>query len=169
MVGHGGSSAGSYLADPTSPIPSHCVVIILFKCVAVHQSSWLALKVLMIDDWNGVSNKAAQGLSLCVVSGWFDAGATCPNSVSDPNHCHPYKHKPLSKIKETICSHQADSPLYVWPDLVICKFRKIWSYMTLNVLTETKQTQTLVTATPYVLVDEQKKKACFGVKNECVW
>ena len=25
MLGHGGSSAGSYLADPTSPIPSHCV------------------------------------------------------------------------------------------------------------------------------------------------
>ena len=23
MLGHGGSSAGSYLADPTSPIPSH--------------------------------------------------------------------------------------------------------------------------------------------------
>ena len=33
MVGHGGSSAGSYLADPTFPIPSHCAVIILFeKC-----------------------------------------------------------------------------------------------------------------------------------------
>ena len=31
MVGHGGSSAGSYLDDPTSPIPSHCAVIILFK------------------------------------------------------------------------------------------------------------------------------------------
>ena len=31
MVGHGGSSAGSYLADPTSPSPSHCAVIILFK------------------------------------------------------------------------------------------------------------------------------------------
>ena len=27
MVGHGGSSAGLYLADPTSPIPSHCAVI----------------------------------------------------------------------------------------------------------------------------------------------
>ena len=27
MVGHGGSSAGSYLADPTSPIPSHCAAI----------------------------------------------------------------------------------------------------------------------------------------------
>ena len=24
MVGHGGSSAGSYLTDPTSPIPSYC-------------------------------------------------------------------------------------------------------------------------------------------------
>ena len=24
MVEHGGSSAGSYLTDPTSPIPSHC-------------------------------------------------------------------------------------------------------------------------------------------------
>ena len=30
----GGKSAGSYLADPTSPIPSHYAVIILFnqKC-----------------------------------------------------------------------------------------------------------------------------------------
>ena len=31
MVGDGGSSAGSYLAAPTSPIPSHCAVITLFK------------------------------------------------------------------------------------------------------------------------------------------
>ena len=37
MVGHGGSSAASYLADPTSPIPSHCAVIILFKSVPVYQ------------------------------------------------------------------------------------------------------------------------------------
>ena len=37
--GHGGSSAGSYLADPTSSIPSHCAVIILFQSVAVHQLS----------------------------------------------------------------------------------------------------------------------------------
>ena len=43
MVGHGGSSAGSYLADPTSPMPYHCDVIILFKSVPVHQLSWLAL------------------------------------------------------------------------------------------------------------------------------
>ena len=28
MVGHGGSSAGSCLANPTSPIPSHCASIV---------------------------------------------------------------------------------------------------------------------------------------------
>ena len=28
MVGHGGSSACLYLADPTSPIPSHCASIV---------------------------------------------------------------------------------------------------------------------------------------------
>ena len=43
MLGHGGSSAGSYLADPTSPIPSHCAVIILFQSVPVYQLSRLAL------------------------------------------------------------------------------------------------------------------------------
>ena len=41
-VRHGGISAGSYLADPTSPFPSHCAVIILFKSVPVHQLFWLA-------------------------------------------------------------------------------------------------------------------------------
>ena len=46
MVVHGWSSAGSYLADPTSPIPSHCAVITRFKSVAVNQLSWLALKEL---------------------------------------------------------------------------------------------------------------------------
>ena len=29
MVGHGGSSAGSYLTNPTSPIPSHCASIVV--------------------------------------------------------------------------------------------------------------------------------------------
>ena len=43
IVGHGGCSAGSYLADPTSTIPSYWAEIILFKSVPVHQWSWLAL------------------------------------------------------------------------------------------------------------------------------
>ena len=36
MVGHGGSSAGSYLADPTSPIPSHCASIVAKSTLRVN-------------------------------------------------------------------------------------------------------------------------------------
>ena len=46
MVGHGGSSAGSYLTDPTSPIPSHCASIVATSTLRVkvkgHQYQWLA-------------------------------------------------------------------------------------------------------------------------------
>ena len=35
MVGHGGSSADSYLADPTSPIPSHCASIVATSALRV--------------------------------------------------------------------------------------------------------------------------------------
>ena len=35
MVGHGGSSAGSYLADPTSPIPSHCASLVATSTLRV--------------------------------------------------------------------------------------------------------------------------------------
>ena len=35
MVGHGGSSAGSYLTDPTSRIPSHCASIVVTSTVRV--------------------------------------------------------------------------------------------------------------------------------------
>ena len=36
MVGHGGSSSGSYLADPTSPIPSHCASIVVTSTLRVN-------------------------------------------------------------------------------------------------------------------------------------
>ena len=36
MVGHGGSSAGSYLANPTSPIPSHCASIVATRTLRVN-------------------------------------------------------------------------------------------------------------------------------------
>ena len=35
-VGHAGSSAGSYLADPTSPIPSHCASIVVTSTLRVN-------------------------------------------------------------------------------------------------------------------------------------
>ena len=36
MVGHGGSSADSYLTDPTSPIPSHCASIVVTSTLRVN-------------------------------------------------------------------------------------------------------------------------------------
>ena len=36
MVGHGESSAGSYLTDPTSPIPSHCASIVVTSTLRVN-------------------------------------------------------------------------------------------------------------------------------------
>ena len=36
MVGYGGSSAGSYLANPTSPIPSHCASIVATSTLRVN-------------------------------------------------------------------------------------------------------------------------------------
>ena len=41
MVRHGGSSAGSYLTDPTSPIPSHCASIVATSTVRVNNISGL--------------------------------------------------------------------------------------------------------------------------------
>ena len=51
MLGHGGSSAGSYLADPTSPIPSHCAVIYpVSKCPSASIAVTSTLRVNKITD-----------------------------------------------------------------------------------------------------------------------
>ena len=52
MDGHGGSSAGSYLADPTSPIPSHCASIVATSTVRVNTTTLSALRLMTImnDD-----------------------------------------------------------------------------------------------------------------------
>ena len=43
----GGSSAGSYLADPTSPIPSHCASIVATSTVRVNTLDTLLTYDLM--------------------------------------------------------------------------------------------------------------------------
>ena len=78
----------------------------------------------------------AYAIFVCLSSRLFPSGG---DKVSMWTHTYP--HKLLRKIKVTICNHQADRSLYVWPNVWSgnCKFRKkIWLYMTLNVLTETR-------------------------------
>ena len=55
MVGHGGSSADSYLADPKSPIPSHCASIVVTSTLRVNPklifySFWAAYLDICLDD-----------------------------------------------------------------------------------------------------------------------
>ena len=52
MVGHGGSSAGSYLADPTSPIPSHCASIVVTSTLRVKLSAFN----FRTDSWRFLVN-----------------------------------------------------------------------------------------------------------------
>ena len=62
MVGHGGSSAGSYLTDPTSPIPSHCASIVMTSTVRVKKS---ALVVQQEVPYSAVITYAVNGPWAC--------------------------------------------------------------------------------------------------------
>ena len=47
MVGHGGSSGGSYLADSRSPIPSHCASIVATSTVRVNISAFIISNIVL--------------------------------------------------------------------------------------------------------------------------
>ena len=56
MVGHGGSSAGSYLADPTSPIPSHCASIVATSTLRVKLSVSILTHAQQPDNTSFLTN-----------------------------------------------------------------------------------------------------------------
>ena len=49
MVGHGGSSAGSYLADPTSTIPFHYASIVVTSTLRVNM---IVQSMVFLVDYN---------------------------------------------------------------------------------------------------------------------
>ena len=55
MVGHGGSSAGSYLADPTFAIPSHCASIAATSTLRVNIATHTVLPQSSPQYWKPVS------------------------------------------------------------------------------------------------------------------
>ena len=62
MVGHGGSSADSYLADPTSPIPSHYASIVLTSTLVVNLHITLSELILALAEVDGVMDSRHKGL-----------------------------------------------------------------------------------------------------------
>ena len=90
MVGHGGSSAGSYLADPTSPIPSHCTSIVATSTVRVKsdQAEWTrALSRTLTSDTP----------TYCVL-GYSDPGSHV--IVSDGNNTNENRERKKEKRKK---------------------------------------------------------------------
>ena len=65
MVGHGGSSAGSYLSDPTSPIPSHCASIVATSTVRVNYDMFL-LQLVQAIVRDVTRGKSANVTMACV-------------------------------------------------------------------------------------------------------
>ena len=84
---------------------------------------------------------------------------------------HTYQHKPPIKIKVTICNHQADSSLYVWPDVWSGDLqvqKKIWSYMTPNVLTSWDQVS-LNNTNQTIKKCSVGRCACTSTLQTCNW
>ena len=67
MVGHGGSSAGSYLADPTSPIPSHCASIVVTSTLRVNMPMHWDLYKCLVWVWQRMLHSVLCSVQLFVV------------------------------------------------------------------------------------------------------
>ena len=97
MLGHGGSSVGSYLADPTSPIPSHCASIVATSTLRV-KTNTISLLVpgVALSTGQCYSHGAMIWVSLCCL---------LTPGLSKDIRCHerPY----FSKIANHQLRHQA--------------------------------------------------------------
>ena len=65
MAGHGGSSAGSYLADPTSPIPSHCASVVTTSTVRVNSICCVVLRGCMPSIFHSFNEVVSQNERKC--------------------------------------------------------------------------------------------------------
>ena len=73
MVGHGGSSASSYLANPTSPIPSHSASIVATSAARVKFPNYMYV----------LNNTFGFCIPLyCVISGKISMFNYCMQDVS---------------------------------------------------------------------------------------
>ena len=144
MVGHGGSSAGSYLADPTSPIPSHCASIVATSTLKVNISYYnrsirYKFTCIFCVDYYFVTHDflfdfqrarcvpyaGSESLStvrFCMQT--FIQIKVTPSGVIEVDMLtHIYPHKPQIKIEVTICKITRLTAHFVcglMPDMLIC-------------------------------------------------
>ena len=106
MVGHGGSSAASYLADPTSPIPSHCASIVMTSTLTV-KISQLDLEVwcseTLPDAPSILGNLARISVELCYVSLELSPGLIMTSKEEFASHfCYMYFNNTTCIIPNTM-------------------------------------------------------------------
>ena len=108
MVGHGGSSAASYLANPTSPIPSHCASIVATSTVRVKlRRPPLRLAMLFNVGVNLASLPIYKGLMTPV---------TVPGTTPCPREAR--------KIKAHTKDQGFNKSLIMWPTKKKCDQKK---------------------------------------------
>ena len=75
--------------------------------------------------------------NLLITDDWIETTLGVIKWVCTLTHAYPHKQKPLRKMKVTICNHQVDNPLCVWPDVwsddlqVLKKCGHTWHRMSL--------------------------------------
>ena len=96
MVGHRGSSAGSYLADPTSPTPSHCASIVVTSTVRVNMGCLCMLTGLMSPGnhqaWPAFDWCWDCTIGRCEIMCWLCRDyyiIACPNNTAHTDHPQP--------------------------------------------------------------------------------
>ena len=122
MLGHGGSSAGSYLADPTSPIPSHCAVIILFqKCPSASIVATSTLRVNYPRGAQTVVIKTSISISLTwykslmqTPQAWTNISIPALGILSVKSRMCPYPswYQQAQHLPGTPCASYAAGPRY---------------------------------------------------------
>ena len=154
MVGHGGSSAGSYLVDPTSPIPSHYAVIILCESVTVHQLSWLALREL-IDKINHFGT--IRHLSYCI---YFLRYSLCLSL-----HIGANEHAKLRNMQIFIISWITVT--YVYDDMIVMTAMLMMMMTTTTMMTMTMTVMMSIIEQDVVLWDNRLRLSFYLATQFC--
>ena len=112
MVGHGRSSASSYLADPTSPIPSHCASIVVTSTLRVKP---IGLKILLsacISDLSLSLTVPICSIKKTLMQMVHKINTYIYHQSSDPyHHSHPIPRPALkqnSYVSKNVKLQQAD-------------------------------------------------------------
>ena len=87
MVGHEGSSAGSYLTDPTPPIPSHCASIVVTSTLRVN--CVFPIFPTKVETRSTVRIRSYQRVEVVLSPSAYSSSPFCSSTYCSPIYCSP--------------------------------------------------------------------------------